>query len=1042
LCNTERNDAAAVVEALLEHYLCVFPDPDLLHSDGGSHFDNAIIQGLTERRGWAHTICTPYAKWASGVAERNIKMMLDVLTPLCDELDIPVNKWPKALKLVQTAMNRRPRPSRNNRSPIELTTGIKPRTVASMIQRDGGTVDVLDTDATEVLDRVSGNMAEYMEEMYDAANLKRRAVSAQNRKRTDARAVPDIDVGDFVLYAEYKKHTKLDYTWLGPAVVTAMVTPLVFTIRPYTLYESETRDIHISRLRRFAGSGLQVTEQLQLAIERDLPDNIVGKIVSHEVYDGVLWMKCRWRGFTSELDSLQTATILAEDCPDRVREYYKEWCKHNDRTQDNALTRFMTENFPSLEHEQAVARQRRQVGAIATGRRTQQRRRGRTLHQLQTQQTNSDVRTQNEACDTTDTRRRTTTVRAAERQQQRAQQQQRQLQANAERDARQKRRRGLLTPATAMGSLTHTNGVSADADDSEGNDVRMTSSGDDEHPQQPVASVTRAWWSKPTKRRRVPLVPHVVQCDSMIHDAQCGSLRAILSMYHETQRHSIIMKWEETQAFTVIMTGWAAAYGATAATTTTNDNDTPAANANRDADSERVTPTQRDPAQATALRRLARKGGTVQVTSETLQHRPGVRSFHDRQLPTGEHAGTTITPTTHKRTRGWTLHTEVKPSLLCNAGKGLFMRERAKPKDRIARYYGELIGPAEATARIAAGAQYIVQANSKQFIDAARYMCQRGCYANDGGKKNNAKIATTVNRCDVTGEYWVSIIAKKTIKTTAEVYVPYGRSFARPWRKEAAPAMACNPMGHQHAESPAEEPHVDVKSVMRRTLHGLLELPEHMQTCVANWWNSARHWGSGRHSRKRTKACKCLMQALMIAGGWTWTDNHDDETSNHHSHGDRINEHHSHDDDNDNHIGNHHNHDQRRQQSPRPAMAMMTTTTTPDDHIDNHRNHDQRRQQSPRPAIAMMTITTTPNDTINHHDVNDHHTHDRHDTPDRQMTPYARTSTTITTVPPSSHSFSYLPSNAWSVSGGVNGGGGHRVTHSTRNGIRLHVVHR
>ena len=57
---------------------------------------------------------------------------------------------------------------------------------------------------------------------------------------------------------------------------------------------------------------------------------------------------------------------------------------------------------------------------------------------------------------------------------------------------------------------------------------------------------------------------------------------------------------------------------------------------------------------------------------------------------------------------------------------------------------------------------------------------RRGYYTNDGGKKNNAKIATTVNKCDITGEHWVSIIAKKTIKPNAEVHVPYGRNFARP----------------------------------------------------------------------------------------------------------------------------------------------------------------------------------------------------------------------------------------------------------------------
>ena len=105
----------------------------------------------------------------------------------------------------------------------------------------------------------------------------------KNRRNTSANAVPDIDVGDYVLYAECTKQTKMDYTWLGPAVVTEMVTPLIFTIRPYTLYESEERDVHISRLRRFAGRNLHVTERLRKAIERDHRDDIVGSIVSHEV---------------------------------------------------------------------------------------------------------------------------------------------------------------------------------------------------------------------------------------------------------------------------------------------------------------------------------------------------------------------------------------------------------------------------------------------------------------------------------------------------------------------------------------------------------------------------------------------------------------------------------------------------------------------------------------------------------------------------------------------------------------------------------------
>ena len=36
---TRSADADTVVKVLLKHWISVFPDPDLMHSDGGSHFD-------------------------------------------------------------------------------------------------------------------------------------------------------------------------------------------------------------------------------------------------------------------------------------------------------------------------------------------------------------------------------------------------------------------------------------------------------------------------------------------------------------------------------------------------------------------------------------------------------------------------------------------------------------------------------------------------------------------------------------------------------------------------------------------------------------------------------------------------------------------------------------------------------------------------------------------------------------------------------------------------------------------------------------------
>ena len=146
---------------------------------------------------------------------------------------------------------------------------------------------------------------------------------------------------------------------------------------------------------------------------------------------------------------------------------------------------------------------------------------------------------------------------------------------------------------------------------------------------------------------------------------------------------------------------------------------------------------------------------------------------------------------------------------------GLFTCERVKKDERIARYYGELIGPEETARRRAAGAQYIVRANSKQFLDAEAYVRQRGRYANDGGVLNNARISTTVNTCPVTGMHWVSILTRRTIQPGREIYVPYGRDFKRSWRKKKAnPAMMVTPIRQEESDTP----HTDTASMMRQAL--------------------------------------------------------------------------------------------------------------------------------------------------------------------------------------------------------------------------------
>lgn len=68
-----------VVKALVEEWLSHYPDPVLIHTDGDTHFDNAVVQGLVTVAGWRHTLSTAYAKWTHAVAERNNKQVLDIM---------------------------------------------------------------------------------------------------------------------------------------------------------------------------------------------------------------------------------------------------------------------------------------------------------------------------------------------------------------------------------------------------------------------------------------------------------------------------------------------------------------------------------------------------------------------------------------------------------------------------------------------------------------------------------------------------------------------------------------------------------------------------------------------------------------------------------------------------------------------------------------------------------------------------------------------------------------------------------------------------
>ena len=100
---------------------------------------------------------------------------------------------------------------------------------------------------------------------------------------------------------------------MQPAVDTDMPNPLICNITPCTAHPINPLSSHISRVRHYSGPLLNMTEQIKLDVYRDHPDNIVIKLVGHQLHNGELWFMCRWRGFTAEIDSALPQNIILED---------------------------------------------------------------------------------------------------------------------------------------------------------------------------------------------------------------------------------------------------------------------------------------------------------------------------------------------------------------------------------------------------------------------------------------------------------------------------------------------------------------------------------------------------------------------------------------------------------------------------------------------------------------------------------------------------------------------------------------------------------
>jgi len=126
---------------------------------------------------------------------------------------------------------------------------------------------------------------------------------------------------------------------------------------------------------------------------------------------------------------------------------------------------------------------------------------------------------------------------------------------------------------------------------------------------------------------------------------------------------------------------------------------------------------------------------------------------------------------------------EIKESTIPGAGRGLFLKEKAKHGEPIARYSGKLMSRAEA---MASKSKYIVQVSKDKFLCADGEEEWEGKMANCARKAKrvcNARFQANgkINYCEVSNRYWIKIYAVGEIEAGDEVLPDYNKEF---WQDE------------------------------------------------------------------------------------------------------------------------------------------------------------------------------------------------------------------------------------------------------------------
>ena len=321
----------------IANWVGAFGSPKWLVTDQGSHFQNKLINALTEELRIEHHFTTAYCPWANGSVERVCREVLRSCKALLAEWNLGCQDWPAVTECVQSVLDhaplerlglRSPNSPGVYRSPLEVFTGhipVRPLLRALPVHAYKNTASLDELRARQLLNIAS--MQEAICEMHKEVNG---LVSAARKRRVDSHSrKTGVDkthfvVGDFVLVrTTTKSHHKLQFRWCGPRRISKVNSDWVYEVQNLITNKCET--VHARRLCLYRADqdGTEVSPRLLEAADASERRYETAEAI-RDIRDGEggLMLQLEWSGLPDEADrTWEPLHQVHEDLPGLLEDF-------------------------------------------------------------------------------------------------------------------------------------------------------------------------------------------------------------------------------------------------------------------------------------------------------------------------------------------------------------------------------------------------------------------------------------------------------------------------------------------------------------------------------------------------------------------------------------------------------------------------------------------------------------------------------------------------------------------------------------------------